>query len=56
MFYHPDLIVYIWLLPVTLMIVIPALLATLRFAVGLVRAMSGAEESFQAAPRGAVIR
>jgi len=56
MFYHPDLIVYIWLLPVTLMIVIPALMATLGFLIGLVKATSGAEESFQTVPRGAVIR
>lgn len=56
MFYHPDLIVYIWLLPVTFIIVIPALLATLRFAIGLVKATSSAEESFQNVPRGAVAR
>ena len=30
MFYKPDLIVYLWLVPVILMVVIPAALATCR--------------------------
>ena len=30
MFYKPEFIAYLWLLPVTFMIVIPAVLVTLR--------------------------
>ena len=30
MFYHPEIIVYLWLLPATLMIGIPFVLAVLR--------------------------
>ena len=34
MLYHPELIVYLWLLPVTFLVVIPAALATCRFVFG----------------------
>lgn len=37
MFYQPELIVYLWLLPATLMIVIPAVLSACRYVIGILK-------------------
>lgn len=50
MFYHPEYIVYLWLLPVTFLVVIPAALATCRFLIGCMKETSvkSEEEESQA--------
>lgn len=46
MFYHPDLIVYLWLLPITLFVIIPASLALCRILMTAVKESPIAEESY----------
>ncbi len=45
MFYHPELIVYLWLLPVTMFVVIPAGLSACR-AVMCIAKESPVEETY----------
>lgn len=55
MLYHPDYIVYLWLLPVTFMILIPAALVACRFSIGCMKkAPVKREEEYVALNQGLV--
>ncbi len=41
MLYHPDMMVFIWLLPVIFLVLVPAALATCRFVIGCMKENPG---------------
>ena len=50
MLYHPEFIVYLWLLPVALFVIIPAGLATCRLVMTAVKQSPEEKESFGIEP------
>ena len=46
MFYHPEFIVYLWLIPVTLFVAIPAGLATCRVLMSAAKESPATKEEF----------
>ena len=47
MFYQPELIVYLWLLPVTCLVVIPAALTTCRGCIGVMKKTAAPEKDYK---------
>ena len=49
MFYNPEVFIYLMLLPVVFLLIIPALLTTMRFMIGVLKSyqMAKAEERFE---------